>query len=83
MNNDFVGHEWGELSMISTSDSSLVKIIGKSPPITLKSPNHLTRDRKKSLFTETNVLFYFLHAILCHKHNSAKTIIGRSFRGCR
>ena len=30
-------------------------------------PNRLTSD-KKSLFTVTNVSFYFLHAILCHEH---------------
>ena len=32
-------------------------------------PNRLTSD-KKSLFTVTNVLFYFLHAILCHEHTN-------------
>ena len=38
---------------------------------------------KKSLFTITNVLFYFLHAILCHEHtNPLRTIIERSFRHC-
>ena len=45
-------------------------------------PNRLTGD-KKSLFTVTNVLFYFLHAILCHEHtNPLKTIIERPFRHC-
>ena len=45
-------------------------------------PNRLTSD-KKSLFTVTNVLFYFLHAILCHKHtNPLRNIIERSFRYC-
>ena len=45
-------------------------------------PNRLTSD-KKSLFTVTNVLFYFLHAILCHEHtNTLRTIIERSFRHC-
>ena len=45
-------------------------------------PNRLTSD-KKSLFTVTNVLFYFLHAILCHEHtNPLKTTIERSFRHC-
>ena len=29
--------------------------------------NHLTSDQK-SLFTVTNVLFYFLHAILCSEY---------------
>ena len=42
----------------------------------------LTND-KKSLFTVTNVLFYFLHAILCHEHtNPLRTITERSFRHC-
>ena len=42
----------------------------------------LTSD-KKSLFTVTNVLFYFLHAILCHEHtNPLRSIIERSFRHC-
>ena len=45
-------------------------------------PNRLTSD-KKSLFTVTNVLFYFLYAILCHEHtNRLRTIIERSFRHC-
>ena len=38
----------------------------------------------KSLFTFTNPLFYFLHAILCPEHTILlKTIIDRSFRNCR
>ena len=32
--------------------------------------NHITSD-KKSLFTVTNVLFYFLHVILCPEHTIA------------
>ena len=40
------------------------------------SENHwqiASRVTQKSLFTVTNVLFYFLHAILCPRtHNSAK-----------
>ena len=35
-------------------------------------PNRLTSD-KKSLFTVTNVLFYFLHAILCHEHTNPQS----------
>ena len=31
--------------------------------------NHITSDQK-SLFTVTNVLFYFLHAILCPEHTN-------------
>ena len=39
---------------------------------------------QKSLFTVTNVLFYFLHAILCPEHTILlKTFIDRSFRNCR
>ena len=42
-----------------------------------------SRVTKKSLFTVTNVLFYFLHAILCHEHtNPRRTTIERSFRHC-
>ena len=45
-------------------------------------PNRLM-SHNKSLFTVTNVLFYFLHAISCHEHtNPLKTIIERSFRHC-
>ena len=52
-NNFFFGHEWGDLPMIFTSDE-------------VTSENHwqiTSRVTKKSLFTLTNVLFYFLHAI--------------------
>ena len=46
-------------------------------------PNSLTSDKKKALFMVTNVLFYFLHTILCHEHtNPLRTIIERSFRHC-
>ena len=39
---------------------------------------------QKSLFTVTNVLFYFLHANLCPEYTILlKTIIDRSFRNCR
>ena len=86
----FFCHEWGDSAMIFTIDevtsenhcriASRVKKIRHS----WKSwPNHLTHDKKKSLFTVTNVLFYFLHAILCHEHtNPLSTIIERSFRHC-
>ena len=50
------------------------------------SENHwriTSRVTKKSLFTETNVSFYFLHAILCSEHTiPLKTIIDRSFLHC-
>ena len=58
VNNDFFGHEWGDLPMIFTSDE-------------VTSDNHwqiTSRVTKKSLFTITNVLFYFLHAILYLEH---------------
>ena len=68
------GHEWGDLPIIFTSDE-------------VTSENHwqiASRVTKKSLFTVTNVLFYFLHAILCPEHTiPLKTIIDRSFRHCR
>ena len=52
---------------------SRVKIIADSPH----------EWQKKSLFTVTNVLFYFLHAISCHERtNPLRTITERSFRHC-
>ena len=51
---------------------SRVKIIAESP-----------HEWKKALFTVTNILFYFLHAISCHEHtNPLRTIIESSFRQC-
>ena len=45
-------------------------------------PNRFTSD-KKSLFTVANVLYHFLHAILCHEHTDPlRTIIEHSFRHC-
>ena len=58
MNNDFFGQDWGDLAMIFMSDE-------------VTSEDHwqialpLT---KKLLFMVTNVLFYFVHAILCPEH---------------
>ena len=50
--------------------------------VTMNNDFFVTSD-KKSLFTVTNVLFYFLHVILCHEHtNPLRTIIERSFRHC-
>ena len=52
------GHKWGDLPMIFTSDE-------------VTSENHwqiTSPVTKKSLITVTNVLFYFLHAILCYEH---------------
>ena len=70
----FFGHEWGDLPMIFTSDE-------------VTSENHwqiTSRVTKKSLFTVTNVLFYFLHAILYLEHAvPLQAIIDRSFRHCR
>ena len=71
--NDFFGHEWGYLPMIFTSDE-------------VTSENHwqiTSWVTKKSLFTVTNVLVYFLHAILYLEHTvPLQTIIDRSFRHC-
>ena len=53
-----MGHEWGDLPMIFTSDE-------------VTSESHwqiASRVTPKSLFTVTNVLFYFLHAIWCPEH---------------
>ena len=55
MNNDLLGHEWGDLPLVFTRDE-------------VTSENHrqiASQVTQKSLFSETNVLFYFLHAILC------------------
>ena len=50
------------------------------------SENHwqiASRVTQKSFFTVTNVLFYFLHVILCFEQTiSLQTIIDRSFRHC-
>ena len=66
--------QWGDLPKIFTSDE-------------VTSENHwqiASRVTQKSLFTVTNLLFYFLHAILCPEHTILlKTIIDRSFRNCR
>ena len=68
-------HEWGYLAMISTSDE-----------VMSTSENHcwiVSPVTKKSLFTVTNVLFYFLLPILCPVHTILlKTIINRWFRHC-
>ena len=53
------GHEWGDLPMIFTSDE-------------VTSENHCqiaSRVTPKSLFTVTNLLFYFLHANWCPEHS--------------
>ena len=53
-------------------------------PMIFTSDEVSSRVTKKSLFTVTNVLFYFLHAILCPEHTiPLKAIIDRSFRHCR
>ena len=53
----------------------------------VKSGNHwqiASRVTQKSLFTVTNVLFYFLHAIFCPEHTiPLKKIIDSWFRHCR
>ena len=58
MNNDFWGHEWGDLPIIFTSDE-------------VTSENHwqiASRVTQKSLLMVTNALFYFLHTIWCSEH---------------
>ena len=73
MNNNFLFMSEVICHLFSRVTKSWVKIIGK--------PRH--EWPKKSLFTITNVLFYFLHAILCPEHTiPLKTIIDRSFRNC-
>ena len=69
VNNDF-SHEWGDSSMNFTSNE-----------VTREEPWKITsRVTKKSLFTVSNVLFYFLHAVLCSERTiPLKTIIDRSF----
>ena len=55
----FLGHEWGDLPIIFTSDE-------------VTSENHsqiASRVTQHSLFTVTNVLFHFLHAIWCPEHS--------------
>ena len=74
VNNDFCVTSEAICQRIITSDE-------------VTSENHwqiASRVTQKSLFTVTNVLFYFLHAILCPEHTIlVKTIIARSFRNCR
>ena len=74
VNNDFLGHEWGDLPKIFTSDE-------------VTSENHwqiASRVTQKSLFTVTNASFYFLYAILYPENRiPLKTIIDRWFRHCR
>ena len=63
VNNEFLGHEWGDLPIIFTSD----EVTGENY---WKIASRVTQ---KSLFTVTKVLLYFLHAILRPwMHNSAK-----------
>ena len=73
VNNDFFVTSEAIRQWFSRVTKSRVKIIAES--------SH--EWQKKSLFTVTNVLFYFLHAILCREHtNPLRTIIERSFRHC-
>ena len=80
MNNDFLVTSGVICQWFSRVTKSRVEIIGKSPH---EWP-------KKSLFTVTNALFYFLHAILYLEHTVTindtvllQTLIDRSFRHCR
>ena len=69
----FFCHKWGDAAMIFTSDE-----------VTSENRCRIaSRVTKKFSFTVTNVLFYFLHSILCHEYtNPLKTIIERSFCHC-
>ena len=74
VNNDFSVTREAICQWFSRTTKSRMKINGKS--------RH-SRVSQKSLFTVTNVLFYFLHATLCPEHTIAlKTIIHRSLRYC-
>ena len=73
VNNDFFVTSEAIRQWFARVTKSRVKIIAESPH----------EWQKRSLFTVTNVLFYFLHAILSHEHtNPLRTIIERSFRHC-
>ena len=73
VNNDFFVTSEAIRHWFSRVTKSRVKISAESPH----------EWQKQSLFTVTNVLFYFLHASLCHEHtNPLRTIIERSFRHC-
>ena len=65
---------WRHLAVVFTNDE-----------VTSKNHCRITAwVTKKSLFTLTIILLYFLHAILCHEHtNPLKTIVDCSFRHCR
>ena len=68
MINDFFCHSWGNSAVIFMSDK-------------VTSENYCRIALQKSLFTLTNILSYFLHAILCHEHTyPLKTITNLSFR---
>ena len=61
MNNNYLGHEWGDLAMIFTSDE-------------VTSENHwqiASRVTPKSLFTVTNYCFISYMLFLSWTHNSA------------
>ena len=64
-------HEWR-----SHVWKSLANRITSDPKIVIHIASRVTQ---KSLFTVTNVILYFLHAILCPEHNSAKKIVDRWF----
>ena len=63
MNNDFLGHEWGDLPIIFMCDEVTSQ----------KYWQIASRVTQKSLYTVTSVSFYFLRAMLClWTHNSAR-----------
>ena len=62
MNNDFFGHEWGDLRMIFTSDER-VKIIGKSP-----------YSWPKNLYSRELIILYIMHIITQKKSNESENM---------
>ena len=68
-----MGHEWGDLPIIFTSDEATSEnywqITSRGPP--------------KQLFEVTHVLFYFLHAVSYPEYIiTLETSIDRWFRHC-
>ena len=76
-------HRWNGMYWISNIYIRDIVIIWYKSSHEWKSlPNRLPSD-KASLFTVTNIISNFLHAILRHEHtNPLKTIIERSFHHC-
>ena len=58
VNNNFLGHKWGDLPIIFTSDEITSENLWQIA----------SRMTQKLLFEVTNVSFYFLHDISCNEH---------------